>query len=317
MKLPKPRMLTAAKRQLITTFYGLDRTDRCAEDASDGESYFSDMENGGSDSFPFAASRAGRTVETSLTEPCNGLSGTDKLAYVDGTKLIYDGREALTDLIDGEKQIVPFGAYLLVFPDAVYYNTVTGESGEMDGGAAQSAAMRVNSFPDVRFYDGETEKTIIGYDSGTHTKRYISVEYSGDLSRTEVILEVTNPIFADFGDAVSIGEYFASNYIVLGKKDGMLYYLYSAEFTNSSENWSAENCVWKEINVIDVQIGESLPSPFTDADIGNIWYGNVKVNIEKRDGFYYITNKRYHIIANRFCFLFYLYIFKAYSVLYK
>lgn len=288
MKLPKPRMLTAAKRQLITTFYGLDRTDRCVEDASDGESYFSDMENGGSDSFPFAASRAGRAVEKSLAAPCNGLCGTDKLAYVDGTKLIYDGREVLTDLINGEKQIVPFGAYLLVFPDAVYYNTVTGESGEMDDGAAQSGFVRENSFPDVRFYDGETEKTITDYSS---IKSYISVEYSGDLSNDRVILEPSK-MFSDCVETLEIGS-FASNYIVLGKKDGMLYYLYSADFTNADENWSAKNCVWKEISVIDVEIGTKLPSPFTDADIGNLWYGSIKVNIEKRGTHYYITNKRF------------------------
>ena len=60
MQLPKPKMLSSAKRQLVTTFYGLDRTDLCGEDTSDGESYFSDMKNGGSDSFPFAASRSGR-----------------------------------------------------------------------------------------------------------------------------------------------------------------------------------------------------------------------------------------------------------------
>ena len=132
MQLPKPKMLTSAKRQMVTTFYGLDRTDLCGEDTSDGKSYFSDMKNGGSDSFPFAASRCGRESVQVLDQPANGLLGADKLAYVDGQKLIYDGRAVLTDLIDGEKRLVAFGANILVYPDQKYYNTLTGESGAME-----------------------------------------------------------------------------------------------------------------------------------------------------------------------------------------
>lgn len=132
MQLPKPKMLTSAKRQMVTTFYGLDQTDLCGEDTSDGKSYFSDMKNGGSDSFPFAASRCGRESVQVLDQPANGLLGADKLAYVDGQKLIYDGRAVLTDLIDGEKRLVAFGANILVYPDQKYYNTVTGESGAME-----------------------------------------------------------------------------------------------------------------------------------------------------------------------------------------
>ncbi|MBD8959796.1 MAG: hypothetical protein EGQ82_04945 [Clostridiales bacterium] len=117
---------------MVTTFYGLDRTDLCGEDTSDGKSYFSDMKNGGSDSFPFAASRCGRESVQVLDQPANGLLGADKLAYVDGQKLIYDGRAVLTDLIDGEKRLVAFGANILVYPDQKYYNTLTGESGAME-----------------------------------------------------------------------------------------------------------------------------------------------------------------------------------------
>ena len=132
MQLPKPKALTSAKRQTVTTFYGLDRTNLCGEDTSDGESFFSEMKNGGSGSFPFAASRAGRTAVTVLNNPANAMLGTDKLAYVDGTKLIYDGKEVLSGLIDGEKRLLAFGAYILVYPDQKYYNTVTEESGAME-----------------------------------------------------------------------------------------------------------------------------------------------------------------------------------------
>lgn len=132
MQLPKPKMLSSAKRQMVTTFYGLDRTDLCGEDTSDGESYFSDMKNGGSDSFPFAASRCGRESVQVLDQPANCLLGAGKLAYVDGQKLIYDGHAVLTDLIDGEKRLVAFGANILVYPDQKYYNTLTGESGAME-----------------------------------------------------------------------------------------------------------------------------------------------------------------------------------------
>lgn len=143
MQLPKPKMLSPAKRQMVTTFYGLDRTDLCGEDVSDGESYFSDMKNGGSDSFPFAASRSGRGIAKLLDNPANGLLGTDRLAYVDGQKLIYDGSEVLADLIDGEKRLVAFGANILVYPDQKYYNTVTGESGAMETAEAVSGSATI------------------------------------------------------------------------------------------------------------------------------------------------------------------------------
>lgn len=67
MQLPKPKMLSSAKRQLVTTFYGLDRTDLCGEDTSDGESYFSDMKNGEATAFPLPRPEADAGLQSCLT----------------------------------------------------------------------------------------------------------------------------------------------------------------------------------------------------------------------------------------------------------
>lgn len=198
MQLPKPKMLSSAKRQMVTTFYGLDRTDLCGEDTSDGKSYFSDMQNGGSDSFPFAASRCGRETAKALDNPANGLLGTDKLAYVDGQKLIYDGREVLTDLIDGEKRLVAFGASILVYPDQKYYNTVTDNSGVMEDVETVSGS---GTF-DVRGLTVDSNSsTVTGSVFGFENKPPISIDKDGyitihvDYAGEEGVKATSAPIY--------------------------------------------------------------------------------------------------------------------------
>lgn len=62
-----------------------------------------------------AAAASGRTAIADL----NGL------AYTQGTTLYYNGQAtSVTDLSSGDKNIVTFGAYLIVLPDGRYYNTV-------------------------------------------------------------------------------------------------------------------------------------------------------------------------------------------------
>lgn len=296
MKLPKPRMLTAAKRQLITTFYGLDRTDRCVEDASDGESYFSDMENGGSDSFPFAASRVGRAVEKSLAAPCRGLCGTDKLAYADGTKLIYDGREVLTDLIDGEKQIVPFGAYLLVFPDAVYYNTVTGESGEMDDGLTAYAG-KIKTYKlciNDRWYDSTDDEADVDVQYETSGGEVWMSRESFYLPSSVTVEQL--PATVDYGLTATpnIDTYFC---------DGEFYYPYKATIIEESI-YTKKLAVheWKKFKVSAISIGsDAAPDCITDSEKRkNLWYGSnhVLANPNSQSSKYYIYFDK---LSDAFC----------------
>ena len=93
----------------------------------DGEFY--DMENLTSYYYPFLANRGKRGIVSTLEKP-NGLLAKSKLAYVDGSRLIYDGEditsyltEAGCTIADSEKQLVSMGAYIVIFPDKLYINT--------------------------------------------------------------------------------------------------------------------------------------------------------------------------------------------------
>ena len=267
MQLPKPKMLSPAKRQMVTTFYGLDRTDLCGEDVSDGESYFSDMKNGGSDSFPFAASRSGRGIAKLLDNPANGVLGTDKLAYVDGQKLIYDGSEVLTDLIDGEKRLVAFGANIIVYPDQKYYNTVTGESGAMEtvetvSGSATYGGFNTKAAEWLTLKGGETT---------------VAVDYSGDswFSLRKAYNLTTCGIC--FYEPSGTKSHFQS-YLHARVRNGVLEYLYSgtAIYTSgggggTQENFKIDNQVWKTLPV-------SAITTTATAD-GYLWNGDFPIAI--------------------------------------
>lgn len=59
-----------------------------------------------------------------------GIFYKNGLMYVDGTALNYKDQKVGT-VTDTEKTFVGMGAYVLIWPDKVYYNTHTGEFGSM------------------------------------------------------------------------------------------------------------------------------------------------------------------------------------------
>ena len=251
MQLPKPKMLSSAKRQLVTTFYGLDRTDLCGEDTSDGENYFSDMKNGGSDSFPFAASRSGRGITKLLDNPANGLLGTDKLAYVDGQKLIYDGREVLTDLIDGEKRLVAFGANILIYPDQKYYNTVTGESGAMETAETVSGSETILT----KNFKYKASDSRISTDADGNV--YISVNYimgrGGFTLKSALCRTAKDSVYGPtpYTDGEAATEDSFTKFLRIRIQNGTIEYISSATTVHFSETdmgfrtYKLENIVWR------------------------------------------------------------------------
>ncbi len=79
------------------------------------------MENLTSAHYPLMAPRQRRTKWRTLTKP-NGLFAREKLMWVDGTDFYYNGYPQGT-VEDSKKQFVAMGAYILIFPDKVYFNT--------------------------------------------------------------------------------------------------------------------------------------------------------------------------------------------------
>lgn len=133
MKLPRLSGSQPAGDTLIR-FKGYNRTDRAGKDE------FHNMENMTGDRFPLLAPRGARGTVRTLTK-ANGLYARDKLLWVDGTEVFY-GEKKIGDVEDSEKQFVSVGAYVLIFPDKVYYNTATDTFGSMENKYISSGTVR-------------------------------------------------------------------------------------------------------------------------------------------------------------------------------
>lgn len=122
---------TDQSRDMIQQFYGYNHNLR----VSDGEFY--DEENMSSDLFPVLAPRAKRASY----DYGSGISGDhyttaiipkDSLYYIDNNKLynaegntlVWDFSGLTTIPIDIPRRTVSMGAYIIIFPDKLYFNTV-------------------------------------------------------------------------------------------------------------------------------------------------------------------------------------------------
>ena len=123
--------------QMTCAFRGYNHNEIIA----DGEMY--DMQNMSGDHYPLLTLREKRGITSYDVEgqdpvPLTGIHGRDQLVHVRGTKVYYDLLEVpgLTVSADESmcpKQIVSFGAYVLIWPDKVYINTANLEDrGSMD-----------------------------------------------------------------------------------------------------------------------------------------------------------------------------------------
>lgn len=113
-------------REHVTSFGGYHAGARIAE----GE--FAAMENCTGDHFPLIATRRKRGVYAA-PQKCNGLLAKDSLCWVDGSKFVMNGFETELHLTDSPKQLVPMGAYVLIFPDKKYINTADlSDSGNLE-----------------------------------------------------------------------------------------------------------------------------------------------------------------------------------------
>lgn len=118
-----PKIKEISSSSLYTDrFKGINRGLR----SGDGEFY--DTKNMTNDFYPVLSSRKKRGVVTKLNDPV-GMAVKDGLIYADGSDLYYNGNKVegvvLSTLYDNcPKRFVGMGAYLLVFPDNIYVNTV-------------------------------------------------------------------------------------------------------------------------------------------------------------------------------------------------
>lgn len=106
------------KRIFTNTFAGYNHNLKIA----DGE--FFDEQNMCSDDYPVLSSRKPRGLVRVL-DTCQGIIAKDDLYYVNNNRLYKNGTATpVRNLSAGEKQLVSMGAYICIFPDKRYYNTV-------------------------------------------------------------------------------------------------------------------------------------------------------------------------------------------------
>lgn len=147
-------------RSLLSTFYGYKHTLLTEAGA------FYDCANMTSDSFPVIRTRDRRRIVTEYAATVDGIVGKGKLGYVSGGKFYYDGTEVCS-VISGSKKFVSMGAYLLIFPDKICFNTYSGNYSSME-------ASKTGSGLSVR------SQTITG--DTTYTKKWARVSASDAFS---------------------------------------------------------------------------------------------------------------------------------------
>lgn len=133
-----PELQVGRPQNLMTTvFKGYNHTPR----PQDGEMY--DMKNLSGRSFPLLDQRPARGITSldpdgAVPVPLTGISGRDDLILIRGEKIFYNMIEVQGVTVSADpgmlpKKIVSMGAYVCIWPDKVYFNTIdTTDYGHMN-----------------------------------------------------------------------------------------------------------------------------------------------------------------------------------------
>ena len=286
-----------SSRSMISSFGGINRRARI----SDGES--ADMKNLSSDAYPLLCPRKARaiaqkqlsetvtetvtgeegnetTVETTVYKSLNGILGDVGFCAVWGNDFYYMGEKVDgISLIDGEKRLVAFGAYILIYPDQVYYNTANGESGAMETVETVSGTATVYS----RYFKYKTSDSRVTEDKDGIVR--LKVNYArGNGGFSVNSIPVYNPnsssIYPSFytnlyGTASKIREQ-----LCIRIQNGILEYISSATIRWSSgggngttEIFRFEDVEWSTLPIDAVTVSEEITAT------GYLWNGDFPIKI--------------------------------------
>lgn len=123
MKLPAMNVIKR-KSEGVNRFSGLDQRPKPYSSA------FASMKNMTCERLPVMAARKPRMRVRTLRHP-GGIFAHGKLCWVENKGFYFDGVRK-GDVLEGEKQFVRMGAYVLIWPDCAYYNTMTDEFGSLN-----------------------------------------------------------------------------------------------------------------------------------------------------------------------------------------
>lgn len=160
--------------------------------ASDGAIY--DMRNMASDDYPIISTRKERHFIKAVATP-HGMLSHDALYYVSGTSLCCldgDTDVVITTVSDSDKVMAALGSYLLIWPDKIYYNRDTGESGSLDATFTGTASIGNGTFA------GEEAElnTVTFTGSPNLTSKFkvgdgVTLKISGEDDMSAIIREIT------------------------------------------------------------------------------------------------------------------------------
>lgn len=106
------------------------------------ENQFYDTKNLCATNYPVMSPRAQRATVRTMINP-GGLLARNKLCWVDNGRFYWDGVQYGGQLTAGEKQLVGMGAYVLIFPDAVRFNTSTKETDSLNARFSASGTVTI------------------------------------------------------------------------------------------------------------------------------------------------------------------------------
>ena len=133
MKYPKLRT-TKASREIVDNFKGYNHNLRI------GSGEFYDMKNMTSDYYPVLSPRGKRGVYAKDGQ-YHCMIAKDGLCYVDGTQFYVNGN-AVDGLVltEAPKQLISMGAYVIIMPNKVWYNTADESYGNIEAFFEASSA---------------------------------------------------------------------------------------------------------------------------------------------------------------------------------
>lgn len=119
---------------MLSSFMGLNKNPKITENE------FADMKNITNDYFPTIGTRKKRGIAKEFTK-IQGVLGGAAFSFVDNSKFYYD-ESYVCDLESSnvERQLVSMGAYVVIFPDGVIYNTQTGDVDYIENEVTTSGA---------------------------------------------------------------------------------------------------------------------------------------------------------------------------------
>ena len=103
-----------------------------------------DMENLCGDLSPMLTPRPQRTKIRTLSTP-NGIAAKDGLFWVDGANFYFNNTKKGT-VTNSKKTFCALGAYLVIFPDKAYYNTVTDKFGSLEATWSGTASFQDGTY---------------------------------------------------------------------------------------------------------------------------------------------------------------------------